>query len=82
MATQTEMFTRETNGAAVTLPPHAEKDFRAYIHDQPERGEFTVDRSIFTDPDIFDLEMRPSSRATGSTSRMRASFLVRMISIP
>lgn len=58
MATQTGMFTRGTNGAAVTLPPHSEKDFRVYIHDQPERGEFTVDRSIFTDPDVFDLEMR------------------------
>jgi nitrite reductase/ring-hydroxylating ferredoxin subunit len=58
MATQTGMFTKGANGAAVTLPPHSEKDFRAYIHDHPEREEFTVDRSIFTDPDIFNLEMR------------------------
>lgn len=58
MATQTGMFTRETNGAAVTSPPYAEKNFRAYIHDHPERAEFTVDRSIFTDPEIFTLEMR------------------------
>jgi benzoate/toluate 1,2-dioxygenase alpha subunit len=42
----------------VALPDHIEKGIQTYIHDQPERGEFTVDRSIFTDPDIFDLEMR------------------------
>lgn len=49
---------REGNGAAGTRSPSTAKDLPAYIHDQPGRGEFTVDRSIFTDPEIFDLEMR------------------------
>jgi benzoate/toluate 1,2-dioxygenase subunit alpha len=49
---------KEGNGAAGMPPTSPTKDLPAYIHDQPERGEFTVDRSIFTDPDIFDLEMR------------------------
>jgi len=49
---------KESNGAAVTLPTSTTKDLPAYIRDHPERGEFTIDRSIFTDPEIFDLEMR------------------------
>lgn len=58
MATQTELFTQGTNGAAVTFPPRSEKNFRSHIHDHPDREEFTVDRSIFTDPELFNLEMR------------------------
>ena len=28
-----------------------------YIIDRPEQGVFTVDRDVFRDPRIFDLEM-------------------------
>jgi benzoate/toluate 1,2-dioxygenase alpha subunit len=33
-------------------------DFEAYVVDDPHEGMFTVDRNIFTDPGIFDLEMK------------------------
>ena len=33
-------------------------DFEAYVVDDPHDGMFTVDRNIFTDPIIFDLEMK------------------------
>jgi benzoate/toluate 1,2-dioxygenase alpha subunit len=33
-------------------------DFEAYVVDDPHEGMFTVDRNIFTDPVIFDLEMK------------------------
>jgi len=33
-------------------------DFEAYVEDDPQDGMFTVDRNIFTDPVIFDLEMK------------------------
>lgn len=33
-------------------------DFGAYIDDRPKEGVFRVHRSLMTDPDLFDLEMR------------------------
>ncbi len=35
-----------------------ERGARGYIRDQPEQGVFTVDRDVFRDPRIFDLEMQ------------------------
>jgi len=34
------------------------RDVQSYIVDSPQDGMFTVDRNIFTDPAIFDLEMK------------------------
>ena len=34
-----------------------ERDMGDYIIDRPEQGVFTVDRDVFRDPRIFDLEM-------------------------
>ena len=33
-------------------------DFGIYLHDRPEQDIFTIDRRIFTDPDLFELEMK------------------------
>ena len=35
-----------------------ERDVRDYIIDRSEQGVFTVDRDVFRDPRIFDLEMQ------------------------
>ena len=35
-----------------------QRDFRTYIIDQPEQGLFTIDRAVFTDPELFALEMQ------------------------
>ena len=35
-----------------------ERDVGDYIVDRPEQGVFTVDRDVFRDPRIFDLEMQ------------------------
>ncbi len=35
-----------------------ERDVHDYIMDQPEQGMFTVDRDVFRDPRVFDLEMQ------------------------
>ena len=34
------------------------RDVHDYIMDQPEQGVFTVDRDVFRDPRVFDLEMQ------------------------
>lgn len=34
------------------------RDLHTYVVDSPQDGLFTVDRDIFTDPAIFDLEMK------------------------
>ena len=41
------------NGRAFTPQQRPPRDFQTYIVDQPERGFFTIDRSLFTDPEIF-----------------------------
>ncbi|MCX2975470.1 benzoate 1,2-dioxygenase large subunit [Halieaceae bacterium IMCC8485] len=33
-------------------------DFSSYIDERPDEGIYRVDRSIFTDPDLFELEMK------------------------
>src|SRR5262249_13365675 len=34
------------------------RDVRAYVVDDPEDGMFTVDRALFSDPELFELEMK------------------------
>ncbi len=45
------------NGRTFTPRQRPPLDFQTYIVDQPEQGFFTIDRSLFTDPEIFELEM-------------------------
>ncbi|MGE0826201.1 MAG: SRPBCC family protein [Candidatus Binatia bacterium] len=46
------------NGHSFQVVDNVVRDFQAYIIDQPEHGEFTVDRTVFTDSQLFELEMR------------------------
>lgn len=34
------------------------KDFQSYVVDQPDAQVFTIDRALFTDPALFELEMK------------------------
>jgi benzoate/toluate 1,2-dioxygenase alpha subunit len=47
-----------SNGPEVTLARQSVGDVRAYIVDRPEEGMFTVDRALFRDPELFELEMK------------------------
>ena len=83
MATLTVAPRVAHNGQALTLQQHPQRDFQTYIVDQPERGFFTIDRSLFTDPEIFELEMEYIFEGgAGYTSRMRASSPGPTISSP
>lgn len=46
------------NGRTVGLDPRATYDFQDYVVDRPETGEFLVDRDLFRDPALFELEMQ------------------------
>jgi benzoate/toluate 1,2-dioxygenase alpha subunit len=46
------------NSQGVTLAGQTVRDFQSYIVDRPEAGEFTVDRALFRDPELFELEMQ------------------------
>ena len=48
---------RSPNGRTFTPRQRPPRYFQTYVVDQPEQGFFTIDRSLFTDPDIFELEM-------------------------
>jgi benzoate/toluate 1,2-dioxygenase alpha subunit len=58
MATHLVEQPLDTNGQEVTIARHPVRDFQAYLVDRPEEGVFTVDRAIFSDPAIFELEMQ------------------------
>ncbi len=58
MATHLVEQPLDTNGQEVILAHHPVRDFQAYIVDHSEEGVFTVDRAIFSDPAIFELEMK------------------------
>lgn len=53
-------FTSDSRVAGIGTPtPYTQPiDFQAYLVDAPQDGMFTLDRSVFTDPQLFDLEMR------------------------
>ena len=46
------------NGQEFTLADQTVRDFPSYIVDRPEDGMFTVDRALFSDPELFELEMK------------------------
>jgi benzoate/toluate 1,2-dioxygenase subunit alpha len=46
------------NGQEGRLVRHPVRNFQAYIVDRPEEGEFIVDRALFRDPELFELEMQ------------------------
>jgi benzoate/toluate 1,2-dioxygenase subunit alpha len=50
--------TVSSNGPEVALVRQPVGDVRAYIVDRPEEGMFTVDRALFSDPELFELEMK------------------------
>ncbi len=45
-------------GLDVTLARQPARHVQTYIVDNPQEGMFTVDRAIFSDPTIFELEMK------------------------
>src|SRR6476619_5620032 len=58
MATHPAASHRRQTDLSVTPPPQFTRNLEAYVVDDPQDGMFTVDRNIFTDPVIFDLEMK------------------------
>jgi benzoate/toluate 1,2-dioxygenase subunit alpha len=58
MDTRTVGRERGANGQEISLVPHPVRNFQAYIVDRPEEGTFTVDRALFRDPELFELEMK------------------------
>ncbi|HJY81161.1 MAG TPA: aromatic ring-hydroxylating dioxygenase subunit alpha [Candidatus Binatia bacterium] len=56
----THMVERETgvNGHDVASARQPVRDFQTYIVDRPEEGMFTIDRALFSDPELFELEMK------------------------
>ena len=50
-------YGRQTD-LSVTPLPQFTRNLETYVVDDPQDGMFTVDRNIFTDPVIFDLEMK------------------------
>ena len=49
-----------SGGSAIRANGHPQNEQGAeqYVLDQPDQGIFTVDRDVFRDPQIFDLEMQ------------------------
>src|SRR4029450_11196869 len=45
-------------GRGATLARQATHEVQSYIVDSPEEGMFTVDRALFSDPELFELEMK------------------------
>jgi benzoate/toluate 1,2-dioxygenase alpha subunit len=45
-------------GLDVTLARQPARDVQTYIVDNPQEGMFTVDRALFSDPELFELEMK------------------------
>src|SRR5690606_15553825 len=45
-------------GRDVSLTRQPTRDVQAYIVDNPQGGMFTVDRALFLDPELFELEMK------------------------
>jgi len=46
------------NGHGFTVADQTVRDFPSYIVDRPEDGEFTIDRALFSDSELFELEMK------------------------
>ncbi len=50
--------TWEPRGSGFSEPRFSLRNFEAYVVDRPEEGVFTVDRALFRDPELFELEMK------------------------
>ncbi|HKA53971.1 MAG TPA: aromatic ring-hydroxylating dioxygenase subunit alpha [Candidatus Binatia bacterium] len=58
MGTSTFADAGSGSGPEVTFAHRPVRDVRTYVVDNPEDGMFTVDRALFSDPDLFELEMK------------------------
>src|SRR2546428_293834 len=58
METHAVEQTGNRDGHEVTPARYPARDFRVYIVDRPEEGMFTIDRALFVDPELFELEMK------------------------
>ena len=56
----TRSFTSDVRRTGVDIPliQQPTLDMQTYIVDSPQEGMFTVDRNVFTDPVLFELEMK------------------------
>ena len=48
---------RGHNGHAIDLNGESKRTMHSYVVDEPETGMFTIDRALFIDPELFELEM-------------------------
>src|SRR2546427_5615009 len=58
MDTPTLANALSSTGPEVTLGHQPARDMRTYIVDNSADGMFTVDRALFSDPELFELEMK------------------------
>ena len=58
MATQAFMPDIHSHSIHPSVRQRPPLDLQTYLVDSPQDGMFTVDRSIFIDPQLFDLEMK------------------------
>jgi benzoate/toluate 1,2-dioxygenase alpha subunit len=58
MGTHTFESEAPHTGLEVTHAAQPARDVQTYIVDNPQEGMFTVDRALFSDPEIFALEMK------------------------
>ena len=47
-------------------------DFASYLMDDKEKGIYRADRKVFTDPELFELEMKYILKKTGCIYVMKA----------
>jgi benzoate/toluate 1,2-dioxygenase subunit alpha len=58
MGTAREDFGKSPANLVVTVNHRPVRDVHTHIVDRPEEGMFTIDRALFTDPELFELEMK------------------------
>ena len=64
------------------MKPFEQLNLDEFLVDRPEEGAIRVDRAIFTDPDIFELEMeRIFGRAWLLLGRALIGFQLRVIGL-
>ena len=49
---------QEHDGQAIVLNGESSRALGSYVVDEPETGMFTIDRALFIDPALFELEMQ------------------------
>src|SRR5229473_2866267 len=58
MQTQESTGSSSPNGHTILSPRSSVRDFHTYVIDRLEEGEFTIDRALFMDPELFELELK------------------------